>query len=225
MLIRYTGGESPGFVFRLKDLFESKPYRHKKGQVILHQGDELRYIYYVQKGFVKVYSISEAGDKQILLIFSPGDAFPLYRDISSENYVIGSYYEAMTDIMLTRLDRKEFNELLNNDSEAAKLVYNYNTKISADLIERLASLESENARKKLVHLLPYLIRVCGNETSPRKYQLEMKVTHEDIAGMLGLTRETASIHLKKLENIGVVTYNRGNLIINEDRLVKVLATT
>lgn len=211
--------------FYLRELFEPNLYRHKKGQVILHQGDELHYIYYVKKGFVKAYSISDSGDKQILLIFGPGDAFPLYRDISLETYIIGSYYEAMTDIELTRLDRKAFNKLLNEDSEAAKLAYNYNTKISADLIERLASLESENAHKKLVHLLPYLIRVCGNETSPRKYRLKMKITHEDIAGMLGLTRETASVHVKKLENIGVITYNRGNLIIDEDKLVKVLART
>ena len=189
----------------------------------MQQGDELHYIYYVKKGFVKVYSISDSGDKQILLIFGPGDAFPLYRDISADGYKIESYYEAMTDIELTRRGRKAFNELLNQDSEATKLAYDYNTKISADLIERLASLESENAHRKLVHLLPYLIRVCGNETSPRKYELKMKITHEDIAGMLGLTRETASVHVKKLESLGAVAYNRGNLIIDEDRLVKILA--
>src|SRR5687767_820835 len=162
---------------RLKDLFEPRVQQHKKGQIILNQGDELNYIYYVKNGFVKTYSISGTGDKQILLIFGSEDAFPLYRDIRPESYIVGSYYEAMTDVEVTLLNRKLFSERLNNDSKAAKLVYNYNTKISADLIERLASLESESAHKKLVHLLPYLIRVCGNETEPGKYQLKMKVTH------------------------------------------------
>lgn len=67
--------------------------------------------------------------------------------------------------------------------------------------------------------MQYLISVCSKETGPDKFTVEFKITHQDIAALAGITRETASIQIKLLEEEGAISQKRGKrLIINRKLL-------
>ena len=57
----------------------------------------------------------------------------------------------------------------------------------------------------------------GRRTADGKYLVEIKLTHQDIASLSGISRETASIAIKKLERDGVITQKRGHLLVNDIR--------
>lgn len=63
----------------LVEFFQKKKSRvYKKGQVILHPDEETsNYIYYLEKGHVKVYSITEDGYEKCHIFYKPGEIFPL----------------------------------------------------------------------------------------------------------------------------------------------------
>lgn len=203
----------------LEQVFKNPTLRkYKKGHIILHQGDELVHTFYVKKGYVKMYSITDEGDQRILLIFPAGTAFPLLPNMTVPKFIINYFYEAMTDVELVMSGRIELAKFLEDDPEAAQLALNYIIELSADAVRRISTIESKDAKHKLSRLLHYLIKVCGKEVKANHYRLGMKITHQDMADMTGLARETASIQIKKLEDERIITQQDGYMIIDQSLL-------
>jgi CRP-like cAMP-binding protein len=45
--------------------------------------------------------------------------------------------------------------------------------------------------------------------------IDLPLAHKDIASMVGLTRETVSLEMKKLEQSDLIEYKRGNITIRD----------
>ena len=85
-------------------------------------------------------------------------------------------------------------------------------------IQRIDVLSVNNARRKIIALLAYLIQKASSDDEHTR--LNIPLTTQDIANMSGLTRETASIQLTKLRKAGVVSGSK-HLVINTTRLNKI----
>ena len=55
--------------------FRSFPY--KKGDIILRAQDSPSGVYFIESGFVRVYSFTEDGEENLHLIYKEGEIFPL----------------------------------------------------------------------------------------------------------------------------------------------------
>lgn len=201
---------------KLEDIFKDPVSRtYRKGQIVLHKGDTLNSLYFVNSGYVKMYGITDDGEERIMLIFPPGSIFPIFANlISDEPYILRYFYETMSNSQLCVVPHKDFKALINKNGDAARLLLKYTTKISSDLVARMGLIENKDAQKKIVHLLNYLREICSEEIKPNVYRTNLKITQQDIANMTGLTRETSSIQLKKLKDLGIVKQRRGYLIID-----------
>lgn len=179
-------------------------------------GDELSNVYYVKSGYIKMYNVTDNGEQRILLIFPTQYAFPIFPGImTNPDYRLQYFYQAMTDVELYKLPVPEFSRLVGSNPDAAKLVLEYTTELSTVVIRRLGIIENRDANSKIASLLPYLVKVCGSEVKPGVYKLDLKITHQDIAYLTGLTRETISKEIKKMELEGIVgTKTGGKLTIN-----------
>ncbi|MDP2632790.1 MAG: cyclic nucleotide-binding domain-containing protein, partial [Candidatus Curtissbacteria bacterium] len=60
-----------------------KPIHFKRGEIIIRAGDAPPGIFYLKSGYVKVYSVSRSGEQLTLIIFKPGDIFPVSWAINS----------------------------------------------------------------------------------------------------------------------------------------------
>ncbi len=192
---------------------------YRKGQVILQDGDILKAIYYVRSGYVKMYTLSDAGETRTLMIFSPRTGFPIYPGIlENSHFQISYYYETMVDTEVLAIPLSQFRKLLANNTEVAQLVLSYTIELSGDLVRQLEIIESKNANNKLTFLLQYLIRVCGQEVKPHVFQTDLVITQQDMADMTGLTRETVSLQVQELKKKGTLKVQQGKLIINQSLL-------
>lgn len=199
----------------LLDLSESwSARRYASKQILLHAGDEVNRFFYVRKGYVKVYTITEEGEERILLILKPDDLFPLLKDPEQDKQLSLYFYEAMTPVDLSVIDQKELIDKLKKDLENSWKLLRYISEFSSIITTRLAQLEKRGAEDKLTSLLTYLISVCGKPTKLSAHLLDLKLTHQDIASLIGLTRETVSMEMKKLQKEGKVIYRRGFLLID-----------
>lgn len=183
-------------------------------QILIYSGDETSRLFYIQKGFVKVYNITDEGEERILLILKPQDIFPLLRDPEKSIQRSLYFYSAMSDVELMINDQEKVISGLRKNRQESWELLRYISDFSSVLSERLAQLESKKAGNKLTRLFGYLISVCGSETKLNAYILRLKLTHQDIASMVGLTRETVSKELKKLERKNLITYRNGFLILD-----------
>lgn len=206
---------------QLESLFTESPQRnYDKGQIILYAGDVLRNIYYIKNGYVKMYSISDSGEERLLLIFPPRGAFPIFPGaLTGEPYEVKYFYQTMSKAKLYVAPQTELARILKNDHEASHLILNYVTEVAGDLVRRVGIIENKDAKNKIASLLPYLLKVCSKETSPGKFRMSLRITHQDIASMAGLTRETSSTQIKILENDGVIEQPKdGRLVIMQSKM-------
>ncbi len=81
----------------------------------------------------------------------------------------------------------------------------------------LNAAEKAKAEEKIIYGLYFLGKRFGSlSDTPGKISLPVK--HHDIAGLIGLTRETASQELKKLKDAGYVHYDKYSFVIDQRKL-------
>jgi CRP/FNR family transcriptional regulator len=94
-----------------------------------------------------------------------------------------------------------------------------------DLLHRLNSLEQTSIRGRLIHTLHYLATRFSAENAVDLFTLDLRLTHQDIAEMIGATRETTSVELQKLRLDDLISYDRSSFIVHVDRLSELLAVS
>lgn len=205
----------------LEHFFTDLPVRkYSQGQIILYPEDTLKFIYFVKHGYCKMYRKNDQGDDRVYMLFQPKTAFPVLPvGINKKTYLIKFYYQAMTNVEVYQLTREQFSQILEKHKEVSAVVLKYMTELYADLIKRLGIIENKDAKSKIANVFRYLINISGEEVKGGIYKLHIKITHQDIASLAGLTRETASINLKQLEADKVIERKAGRyLIINAYQL-------
>jgi len=188
---------------------ESRPIFYKRKEVILRPEDVPSGVFILKKGFVRLYTISESGEELTLVIFKSGDFFPILWAISGAPSV--QYLEAMTDVEVGRVPKEKFVEFLKNNPEVEFEVLSKVSVRLEGLLERIEYLVFGSAYQKIASILV----ICGErfgEKKDSKILIKLILTHRDIANLVGLTRETTSLEIKKLERKGIISH-QGRLIL------------
>lgn len=202
------------------DSFFSKfnKLNYKKGETILRAGEDPKGVFYLKKGFVRLYSISKGGEELSLIIFMKGDLFPITWAI---NGTPNSYFlEAITASEIRRAPNRDFLEFVNNNPDVYfDLTGKMLTRLGG-VLRRMEYLVFGNAYSKIASIILISADRFGKKIGDLVV-IEVPMTHNDIARLVGLSRETASIEIKKLENKRLIGY-RGRLIVvkNYKKLTK-----
>jgi CRP/FNR family cyclic AMP-dependent transcriptional regulator len=187
-----------------------------EGQVIFTQGDPADALFYVQKGKVKVTTISSQGKEAVVAILGPGDFF-------GEGCLAGQPLRISTVATLTvssiaRLDKAAVIRVLHDEPAFSELFMSYllarNIRMEADLIDQLFN----SSEKRLARLL-LLLANFGQEGRPQP--VIAKISQETLAEMIGTTRSRVSHFMNKFRRLGFITYN-GHLEIHSSLLSVVL---
>ncbi len=87
-------------------LSQFKLLTYKKRNIISRPDDIVLGIFCIKKGYVRVYSISRDGEELTLIIFKPGDFFPLHWVLNNTPNIYT--LEAMTSVELWRVPKEQF---------------------------------------------------------------------------------------------------------------------
>ena len=188
-----------------------------KDQMLIYEGDAVNKLYYIRGGYVKVYNILDSGSEHIIFVYGPGDIFPFTSYLSGSG-TARYFYECMTDVKLRIMPIKEFEKHIQGNIEAGEALISYTSQIGSQFMQRIDVLSVNDARRKVIALLAFLIYKTGSKESDTR--LDIPLTTQDIADMSGLTRETTSLQLTRLRKDGIISGSR-HLVINRVRLNKV----
>ncbi len=207
------------YSFGIDTLFaDAREKFYPKNQIIGYQGDTLSAIYLIKEGYVKAYTILDTGDTRTIFILGPGDILPIVFSLtlSWSKYQIRYFYQSLTDVKLLMLDYEQFRKLINTKQQMANTYMTYMAASNQALMNQLEAIKHKTAKDKVMALLPYLVRKLGKKVNPNTYKLRLKLSHQEIADLSGITRETTSALLKELEQDGVIKQQRDTWIIHLD---------
>ena len=207
-------------MFGAEQLFKDARSRsYPKNQLIHYQGDPMSHVYMVREGHLKAYTILESGDTRTIFLLSPGDIFPIAFSVTLDwsNYHIKYFYQTLTDVKLDVIERDTFRELIDNDTKMSLAYLSYLTATNKAILNQLEVMKNKKAINKVELLLPYLIAKLGDPIGPHKYKLHIRLSHQEVADLSGVTRETTTTLVKQLEKRGVIEQARGQWVIHTDK--------
>lgn len=190
------------------------PMAYKKGEIILRAEDAPFGVYYLKNGYVRQYLLSPSGETFIVHIYKPGSFFPLTWILNDTQNLY--HFEAMTPATIVRAPKEPFIEFLKSNPGA--LMY-ATQRLAAGLsgfITRVTQLVLDDAYTKTILLILYYAENFGTKTKDG-VELQVPLTHREIASWIGTTRETASLQVETLIKKGLLT-TRGRLLTIRDLL-------
>lgn len=202
----------------IADFIKKAPFKtFEKGKILLQEGDSPKKIFAIQDGFVKVAALNENGSQQLLWIAGPCDMVPIELLFTPQG-MVRFFYTAYTDIAAYEIDKTEFLEFAKSDHTLMSEIAHAMSGHYDDLLGRVHSIEQTVVRDKIMYTLYSLAKRFSAEDSVDLFSLGLRLTHQDIADMVGATRETASIELQKLRRKRLIVYNRNKLVIHIHKL-------
>ncbi|MEC3883617.1 Crp/Fnr family transcriptional regulator [Halobacillus sp. HZG1] len=170
-----------------------------KGEVILTPEHPAEHLYILKKGQIRLYRTNQQGKQFTLDILKDGNLFGEASTLTLTDYEM--YAEAMTDTYVCLMSREEFERFMEKYPKIKlRLVQLLSSKLN-DFYKRSEKIALGEVRERILYLLLML-----SEKSGRRHQewqtVEMKLTHQDIATMIGATRETTSAEISRLNKEG-----------------------
>ncbi|OVE79095.1 hypothetical protein BVY00_01135 [bacterium G20] len=205
---------------RIEKLFErASAKKYPKNQLIYYEGDALTQTYLIKEGYVKAYTILDSGDMRTIFLLGPGDIFPIAFSTTMDwhNYKVKYFYQSLTDVGLKSLPMNTFKDLIEANTQNMSTYLAYMSASNAAIMKQLEVMKSKKAINKMIMLLPYLVSKFGERIRPNAYRLKIKLSHQEIADLSGVTRETTTTLVKELEKRGVLEQIKGRLIIHTKR--------
>jgi CRP-like cAMP-binding protein len=185
---------------------------YKKKEDIFREGDAPEWFYIVLSGKVKVTKISHDGKEIILEIISPYDIFGGVAVLRNFPYPANAV--AMEDSEILKISRKNLMRVVDrfpNLMYIIALQLGDRMKSSYDSLKNIA-LERVEAR--IAALLLKLGNKVGVETE-EGLMIDMRLTKQDVADMVGTTVETSIRTFSKFKKGGLVTDVDGKILIKD----------
>lgn len=198
---------------KLMAFFAKYPLKKfKKGQVIFEPNDEFGGIFFVKSGYLRVYDVNKEGKENGIQLFKP--LFYLSLISTKTGSKNRHYVETMTPVEAWLMPWGDFEKLLKENPKLDDEINSLVMEKFLDMTTYMAQLISGDARTKIVGLIYSLAQEYGI-TSNKQVTIKFKITHKLIASLTGLTRETVTLQMLKLEKDGLID-NDKRLIVIED---------
>jgi CRP/FNR family transcriptional regulator, cyclic AMP receptor protein len=181
----------------------------KKNEVILREEDANDYMYIILIGKVKVMQATEDG-KEIILAIHRSDEF--FGEISLiDGKTSPATVLATENSLIAIVSKKDFYSLLSNQPK----VFDRFLKILCSRLreswKRIQLLNFKNSAQRIKMLILTLSYDNGKKT-PEGMVLNIKLTHQNIADMTGLTRETVTRVIDRWQRSGEITILKDRFI-------------
>jgi len=184
-----------------------------QGTQIFREGFDPEKVFIVCKGQVKLTVTSKDGRLLILRIAAPGDVLGLAAALRHKQYEASAV--AIEPCQLKWMMRADFFEFMKQFSEvgensARSLAEEYRTTVMS--ARRLALSGSAGGKLASV-LLEWAHRASLNKT---QLKFVMPLTHEELASMAGISRETTTRMLTKFKNDGLIAIHGSTIVIEDE---------
>lgn len=201
------------------DLLRLTAYRKAaRGELIFQAGSPGNNVYFLESGRIKIYHLSLTG-KEILLWFCvPGEVFGL-----AEACHTGGgrqvYAETCEPSRVLSVQQEDFKDYLAAHPAAALLVNDVLACRLRSLGNVIQSLVASDVNERVAQLIVRLAANHGRRVPNGDVYLDIRLTHQEMANMIGTTRQSVTSALNALRRRGVLDFDDGHrLYIHSERL-------
>jgi CRP/FNR family transcriptional regulator len=181
--------------------------RYRKKEFVYLPFEEKQNIYFIKKGNVEIGYLDDDGKELTLDILGEGDIFGQFLGFGFSK----GYARALDEAIICYIRKNEFEYFLQKYPRLTyKLLKLLTLKINS-IENKLQDLVFKDVKTRICQQLLRLYQKSGNQKNGK---IRIPLTHQDVAKLVGSTRETASVCLAELKKDGIISYQRRRIFIH-----------
>ena len=184
----------------------AKRHRYAKNSVIVSEGDNQSSFYIVESGSLKVYVDGDDGRQLTLSWLEAGDYFGELALIDGEPR--SASVITLTPTELCIISQKDFQEFLQVEQGTALL-------LMKALARRIRALTGSVRDMALLDVYGRVANVLQQRALAHDGRIEPKLTHQEIADMVGASREMVSRIMRELTVGGYIEQAAGAIVLRK----------
>ena len=185
----------------------------RRRRVIFLPGDPGTSVFFVNGGRVKISRVTRDGKELTLAYRGPGEVFGELCLVDGGPRA--EMAEAMENALVTEIPRGEFEKILETHARMGLRLVKTLCERRRELENTVEKLVFHDVNAKLAELLLQLAEDYGVDDS-RGTLVAVKITHQEMANLIGSTRETVSLTLSQFKRKKLIA-TEGRKIILTDR--------
>lgn len=205
----------PSGLDRLASVARRRTFR--RGEVIVHEGDPGDSLYVLESGRVKVVSYADSGRETIFDVLGPGECFGELSLIDNEPR--SATVVALEPIQAATLQRADFLDVVRANPECLDHLLTTLTSKIRQLSETVTDLAFLDVEGRLAKKLLELADEHGRSVSGAT-EIELPVTQEELAAMIGTTRTTVNELLGRYESRGAIERRGRRIAILDQEILR-----
>jgi len=184
-----------------------------KGAHLFFQGEMTSTIYLIKSGKLKLVQTTENGRESILDVCGPGEILgelSLFQEQKEPSSAV-----AMEEANICCFSRQQFKELIRQDPSFALRIISYLGEKRYETLQKQIEETRQTVKEKLLHLFYRFANDYGQKHESGLL-IDLKVTQQELADMIGSSRVMVVHALKEFEEANIIGREKRYYILKED---------
>lgn len=196
-----------------------------RGQVF-QSTDGKRVFNMIKSGYAKRYMIANNGNLSVQVLYGPGDIFPvtlMLEILFGQDLYEGPevfYYEAMCPTEVYTIDDSTLIGAVAKDPTLYKYMLKEVGNRLHSTLNGIENVSMENAYHRIAHQLLYYSKQFSQINAKGEHKILIPLSHQDLANILSITRETTTISMGQLKARKLIRYKNKSITIPNIELLE-----
>lgn len=187
-------------------LLQSKVHKFQAKETIFVESEPRTHIYVLKKGVVLITKLNEDGEERVINILTEGEIFPHTGFFDERPYPGTAFVKKDAEVLSIPI--KAFEKFIEENPFLSYRIIKMMSQRIYELQKKLNDNLSLNVEERLLATIAHMNNLTKNN---------LQLTHQDLANIVGATRETVSRQLKKLEKDGKIKILKDRIEIYETK--------
>lgn len=187
--------------------------RFARGEFVFSAGSPGETVYFLRQGKIKIGQLSPHGREVILWFCLPGEIFGLAEVARGGGRVVNA--QACADSEVLAVSQSEYKAFLEAHARVALLCLQVLSSRLRVLGDMFINLVADDVDTRIAKLILRLSARYGMR-SGKDILLNIPLTHQEIADMVGTTRQTVTSVLGRLRRQGVLSIENHRILIESE---------
>ncbi|MFN0203879.1 MAG: Crp/Fnr family transcriptional regulator [Bacteroidia bacterium] len=188
----------------------------KRGELLFQEGSYPRGLYCVHSGKIKVFQMGTDSKEQIVHLVHDGDVMGYRAMLSDDVYSCSA--AAMEDSQVCFIPKADFYQLLEKHPKLLLKITQLLAHKLKEAEQKITQMAHQPVKERLIQVLFSLIDNYGFKAD--KITIDLMIKREDIANLVGTTRETAIRLLYDLQTQKIVELDGKYIKILDEKALK-----
>ncbi|WP_244531830.1 Crp/Fnr family transcriptional regulator [Nitrosomonas aestuarii] len=180
---------------------------------LYRQGDRCSDVFWIKSGIVKLSHITEEGVEVTITILGKGSVIGCFWN-NSTSPEAEETVQALGEVIFYRIAISDFKALMSHQSELAWHVFEEIYARKQKVERKLRTVLTQPVENRVIATLLELAEIFGIKCT-HGYALEIHLTQQEVADLVGASRSVVSTILNDFRNRGMLDYTREQICIND----------